>query len=148
MSYSSLLYHVVFSTKERRPFLETEIRKSLFAYIGGIVRELGGKPLIVNGTADHLHLLLALPPTMSIAEAMRLIKANSSKWVRQKWPKTRFFAWQDGYAVFTVSQSNRGRVYNYIENQEAHHRRRSFRDELIALLRRHSVAFDERYLPD
>ena len=146
MSYSSLLFHVVFSTKERRPLIEEGIRRSFFAYMGGIVRELGGKAFMVNGMSDHVHLLLSLPPTISVAHAMRVIKANSSRWIHKKRPGKRSFSWQDGYAVFTVSQSNLRRVFEYIENQEAHHRRRSFREELVALLKRHEVPFDERYL--
>ena len=127
MSYSNLLFHVVFSMKERRPLIEETIRQSLFKYMGGIVRELGGKAFMVNGTSDHVHLLLSVSPTISVADAMRVIKTNSSRWVHRKWPSKRSFGWQDGYAVFTVSQSNLRRVFEYIKNQEVHHRRRSFR---------------------
>jgi len=148
MSYSNLLFHVVFSMKERRPLIEETIRQSLFKYMGGIVRELGGKAFMVNGTSDHVHLLLSVSPTISVADAMRVIKTNSSRWVHRKWPSKRSFGWQDGYAVFTVSQSNLRRVFEYIKNQEVHHRRRSFREELAALLKRHDIPFDERYLTD
>lgn len=148
MSYASLLYHVAFSTKERRPLITDSVRKPLFAYMGGVLREMGGKALIVNGTVDHVHLLMSLPAKVSAAEAMRVVKANSSKWVHQKWPNQRFFAWQDGFAAFTVSHSQMSAVHKYIQNQEAHHRKRTFRDELVALLRRHEVAFDERFLSE
>ncbi|MCI0351702.1 MAG: IS200/IS605 family transposase [Acidobacteriales bacterium] len=129
-SLSSLLTHIIFSTKDRNPCISQTIQPEVCAYIGGIVRELKGKPLIVNGMADHLHLLLQLPATLSIADAMRVIKTNSSQWTHEKWPKARF-AWQTGYAAFSVSRSNVEEVIEYIRNQEEHHRRFSFQDELL-----------------
>jgi putative transposase len=147
-TYTYLLYHIVFSTKGRIPCLEADLRPDLFAYMGGIVRELRGKAYIVGGTNDHAHVLMTLPPTIGIAEAMRVIKANSSGWVHDKWPSRGAFAWQTGYGAFTVSQSNSRSVAGYIADQEEHHRRRSFQEEFLALLKKHGVEYDERYLWD
>src|SRR5262245_52177713 len=126
-SLSSLFTHVIFSTKDRTPCISDKIRPELCAYIGGIARELKGKALIVNGMSDHLHLLLKLPVTLSVADAMRIIKTNSSRWTSEKWPKIKF-AWQTGYAAFSVSRSNVEEVIQYIKNQEQHHERFSFQD--------------------
>ena len=144
-SLSSLLTHVIFSTKDRRSSLSVEIKPDICQYIGGIVREIGGKALIVNGTRDHMHVLLQLPPVISIADTMRLIKTNSSRWARYKWPATKF-SWQTGYGAFSVSRSNVAQVVRYIKNQEEHHKRISFQEEFLALLQRHGVEYDERYI--
>lgn len=113
-TWTDLLYHIVFSTKERQPFIDDQLKPSLFAYLGGIVRGIGGTALIVNGTADHVHMLMVMPPTVAISDALRTIKTNSSGWIHKKWPDRRRFAWQTGYAAFTVSASNRKLVYDYI----------------------------------
>ena len=148
MAHSStrLLTHVIFSTKGRSPSIETEIRSELHAYLGGIVRELGGTALAIKGTADHVHVLLRLPPDVSMAEALRVMKANSSRWVHQRWPRRRAFAWQAGYGAFSVSESNVPAIVKYISNQEAHHRKISYQEEFLQFLKRHSIAYDERYL--
>ena len=138
-----ILVHVVFSTKDRAPLLKEPIRPRLFAYLGGIVRSLGGEPLIVNGVADHVHMLLTLPSTVTLAEAMRRIKAKSSRWMRQG---PRDFAWQAGYAAFSVSQSNVARVRKYIANQAAHHKRVAFKDEFLSLLKRNELEYEECFL--
>jgi len=144
-SLSSLLTHVVFSTKDRISCISDEIRRELCPYIGGIVREIGGKALIVNGTGDHMHVLLQLPAAISIADAMRLMKTNSSRWAHQKWPAAKF-SWQTGYGAFSVSRSNVAQVLKYIKEQEEHHKRISFQEEFLALLQRHGVEYDERYI--
>ncbi len=138
-----ILVHVVFSTKDRAPLLKEPIRPRLFAYLGGIVRSLGGEPLIVNGVADHVHMLLTLPSTVTLAEAMRRIKAKSSHWMREG-PQD--FAWQAGYAAFSVSQSNVSGVRKYIANQAAHHKRVAFKDEFLSLLKRNELEYEERFL--
>ena len=143
-TYTNLLTHTVFSTKERLPLISNEIKPGLFAYLGGLIKELKGKPVIINGMSDHVHILAGLPPTVSIAEAMRFIKANSSKWITQKFGKP--FEWQKGYGAFSVSRSNVDAVYKYIQNQEAHHQMFDFRNELIGLLRKNDVEFDEQFL--
>ena len=118
-----ILVHAVFSTKDRAPLLREPTRPRLFAHLGGIVRSLGGEPLIVNGVADHVHMLLTLPSTVTLAEAIRRIKAKSSHGMRQG---PRDFAWQAGYAAFSVSQSNVAGVRKYIAHQAAHHKRMAF----------------------
>jgi len=141
-----LLTHIVFSTKHRKPYLDSELKPQLEAYLGGIVGELEGKALIINGTGDHVHMLIALPATVSVAEALRVLKTNSSRWVHEKWRSRRSFAWQAGYAAFSVSQSNVAAVSRYIANQENHHRKVSFQEELITYLKKHRIQYDERYL--
>jgi REP element-mobilizing transposase RayT len=138
-----VLLHVVFSTKERHPFLKEVWRDELFAYMGGIVRNLGGVALSINGVADHVHLLLSLPATLAPADAVRVIKSRSSAWVRGR---ERNFSWQSGYAAFSVSQSKAAQVRAYIAAQQQHHRRIRFEDEFVSLLRRHRMDYDERYL--
>jgi REP element-mobilizing transposase RayT len=114
--------------------------------MGGIIRNLKGKALLINGMVDHVHLLFDLPPSICISEALRIIKANSSGWVHEKWPSRQNFAWQIGYAAFSVSQSNVRQVYNYIANQEKHHRKVSFKEELLAFLKKHNIQYDERFI--
>ena len=123
--------------------LKGPVRPRLFAYLGGVVRSLGGEPLIVNGVADHVHVLLTLPATVTLAETMRRIKAKSSRWMRQG---TQDFAWQAGYAAFSVSQSNLAGVKEYIANQEEHHKRIAFKDEFLSLLKRNELEYEERFL--
>ena len=120
-TYCQLLYHVVFGTKNRRASIDDDLRSRLHSYVGGVVREMQGNPLAINGITDHVHLLFSLPPSMSVAAALRVIKTNSSKWVHETHPH-KSFAWQSGYAAFTVSQSKRETVARYILRQEEHHR--------------------------
>lgn len=140
-----LLTHVIFSTKDRRAMIDADLKPRLHAYLGGIVREIGGHALAINGMADHVHLLLSLPPKISIAEAVRLMKTNSSKWAHEQ-AKRRLFSWQAGYSAFSVSQSAAPRVIRYIQEQERHHRRTPFQEELVRFLKVHGVAYDERYV--
>jgi REP element-mobilizing transposase RayT len=146
MSYVSSYFHGVFSTKERRPLITPALRDQLWPYLGGIARKNGMKAIAIGGVADHVHLLLSLPATMPIAKAMQLIKGGSSKWVHDTFPDQGFFAWQTKYGGFSVSVSQLDKLIGYIENQEEHHRKRTFQDEFIALLQKHRVEFDERYL--
>jgi putative transposase len=145
-TYTNLLTHVIFSTKDRRPDLGPDLRPSVFAYVGGIVRELGGTALAINGRDDHLHALIVLPASVSLADAMRVVKTNSSRWIHEKWPQRKAFAWQTGYRAFSVSRSNVDDVVRYIENQEEHRRTVSFQDEFLVFLQRHGVAYDPRYV--
>ena len=145
-SYTSLFYHIVFSTKERYPFLNLDVRARVHDYLGGAIRSEDGTSLIVNGVADHVHILARLRQDKAIADVLRDIKANSSGWVHDCLPNLSKFAWQGGYAAFTVSKSQLGFVQRYIANQEAHHQKISFQEELIALLKAHEIEFDERYL--
>jgi REP element-mobilizing transposase RayT len=143
---ANLLVHLIFSTKQRQPMIQPEIKPDLCAYLGGIVREMRGVALIVNGTAGHVHLLVRVPATCSAAELARVIKANSSRWVHERWPEHRDFAWQTGYGVFSVSASNVAAVTRYISSQEEHHQKRSFQEEFVAFLRRNGIVYDERYI--
>jgi putative transposase len=145
-AYCNLLYHLVFSTKERRPLISSAMKPRLLDYLGGIVRGEGGELLEINTVADHAHLLVRLHPSRAVADMLRHIKANSSKWANERFRRGPTFAWQEGYAAFTVSQSQIPRLLAYIQEQEEHHQKRDFRRELISLLRRNGIAFDERYL--
>ncbi|MEX2300301.1 MAG: IS200/IS605 family transposase [Bryobacterales bacterium] len=142
-TFAQLLLHIVFSTKQRRTSLKEDWRNDLFAYMGGIVRNLGGKALLINGVADHVHLLLSLPANVAPADAVRVIKARSSTWIRSR---DRTFAWQSGYAAFSVSQSRAEPVRRYIARQQERHTRMRFEDELVSLLKRHQMEYDDRYL--
>jgi REP-associated tyrosine transposase len=142
----NIVVHLIFSTKGRLPLITREIRNDLFAYVGGIIREMRGTALIINGTADHVHVLARIRPANSPAEIARVIKTNSSRWLHEKsHPK---FAWQAGYGAFSVSESNVAAVTRYVANQEAHHRKRSFQEEFVAFLKKNNLAYDERYIWD
>ena len=145
-TYTNLLYHIVFSTKERRQLIVPSIEEDLRGYLGGIVKGLERKLLEVNGVSDHVHLLAKLPPKLALSDAVRDIKANSSKWLNDEKSKFYKFAWQDGFAAFSVSESQVDRVRGYIHNQKQRHKRLTFKDELLALLDKHRVQFDRRYL--
>ncbi|MGB6729245.1 MAG: IS200/IS605 family transposase [Terracidiphilus sp.] len=145
-TFTDLLTHVVFSTSERIPYLSDTIRPDVHAYIGGILRELRATPIAIGGTSDHVHLLVGLSAEMAVADCLRVVKTNSSRWLKEKWPERRAFSWQRGYGAFSVSESNRGAVIRYIRDQARHHQRISFHDEFIALLKNHGVEFEEQYL--
>jgi REP element-mobilizing transposase RayT len=147
-TYTKLYYHVVFSTKHRKPFIRADLEAELQKYISGIVRNVGGSCVEINGMPDHVHLLLLLPPKLALSDALRDIKANSSKWIHEKFPELADFAWQDGFSAFSVSTSQVPDVLNYIHNQKDHHAERDFKAELLALLHRHGVEYDERYIWD
>jgi len=146
-TFTKIYVHAIFSTAARAPLIVDDIRDSLHAYLGGIVRQMGGTAVAVGGTADHVHMLLDLPSGVSLAECMRVVKTNSSKWVHLKWP-AREFEWQRGYGGFTVSASARQAVTSYIAGQEGHHARVSFEEEFRAFLRKHGVRFEEGHIFD
>ena len=142
----NILLHLIFSTQARRPLITQQFRANLFAYLGGIVREIDATALIINGTNDHVHMLLRVRPIHSAAKVARVVKTNSSRWVREKFdPK---FAWQTGYAVFSVSESTAPAVAKYIAGQEQHHKKHSFEEEYLAFLHKNHVEFDQRYVWD
>jgi len=145
-TFTTLLTHIVFSTSGRAPFLPDAIRPEMHAYIGGILREMHAAPIAIGGMSDHVHFLTRLPANLAVADCLRVVKTNSSRWAHERWPERRTFAWQGGYAAFSVSESNRDTVIRYIENQAKHQQRLSFQDELVALLKRHQVDFDDRYM--
>ena len=145
-SYTCNAQHIVFATKGRRRIIDSELEARLFPYLGGVCRELGGKLIRVNGDADHLHLLTYLPATIAPADAIRKIKGGSSKWIHETFSRKRTFGWQRGYGLFGVSQSKIPVVAGYIDRQKEHHRRQSFEDEFVELLRLHGIEFDPRFL--
>ena len=144
-TFSSLTVHVVFSTKDRIPMMKKRVREVLFPYVGGVVKGTGGVVIAVGGTADHVHIVARVPAKVAIADFVRTLKANSSKWMNER-ATTMKFGWQRGYGAFSVSQSAVTTVARYVRNQERHHRHRTFEAELRLLLRKHGVGFAERYL--
>ena len=146
MSYVSAYFHCVFSTKDRRPQLTPTVRERLFPFLGGIARQNKFKALEIGGVEDHVHLLLALPSTIPIAKALQLIKGGSSKWIHETFPEQRLFAWQEKYGAFSVSVSQLNTVTNYIRAQPEHHRKTTFEQEFLVLLKKHRIEFDEKYL--
>ncbi|MFZ0961281.1 MAG: IS200/IS605 family transposase [Terriglobia bacterium] len=144
-SYTNLLTHVIFSTKDREPLITAALRDDLLAYLGGIVRELGGALRAANARPEHVHLLCSLPPTVAMADALRVVKTNSSRWVHRS-RNYSGFEWQAGYGAFSVSHSLAPAVVRYIGDQEKHHRRVTFQEELIAFLQKNGIAYDERYI--
>ena len=145
-SLTHLIYHIVFSTKERCPLVTENLSVELYPYMAGIIRGEGGASLRIGGVSDHVHILTKLPASKSLSEILRRIKGNSSKWVNEQPRFCGQFAWQRGYAAFSVSQSVVERVAAYIGRQKEHHQAVSFHDELVSLLEKHGVEYDERYL--
>lgn len=147
-SLARLHIHLVYSTKGRTPCLADDLRADLHAYQASVLQGLGCDPVIINSVEDHVHALFDLSRTVSVAAAVEEVKKSSSRWIKAKRPELNGFAWQAGYGAFAVSRSKVNPVRRYIENQREHHRSMSFQDELRALLRRHGIAFDERYVWD
>lgn len=145
-SYSNLLVHIIFSTKNRTAAICEEWEAELHAYLGGAVGRAGGVSVAVGGCRDHVHLLVRVSQVMNVADLVKFVKAGSSGWVHRKFPDARKFAWQRGYAAFSVSESNAGKVRAYIANQKEHHRRMTFQEEFRKFLENHGIEFDERYL--
>jgi putative transposase len=145
-SYANILIHAVFSTKDRHPWLSTEIRDEIFRYLGGTVNELGGQSLLVNGPADHVHMLFVQPRTLSIPTLMERSRPIPPGGSRNGGRTTPVFGWQTGYAAFSVSKSHLEAARRYIRNQEEHHRRISFQEELLSFLDRQGIMFDPRYV--
>ena len=147
-SYCNLLYHMVFSTKERRLWLNSEIRPRVHQYLGGAIKGEGGIALSINGTDDHVHIFSKLRQDKAVSDVIRAIKANSSGWIHKTFPELETFQLQSGYGAFTVSQSQAQRVRSYITNQEEQHKSLAFKEEFIALLKAHQIEYDERYIWD
>jgi putative transposase len=148
-TYTNLWMHVIFSTKDRERLLDAAVKPRLFAYMASIIENQEGQPLLVNGPSDHVHMLFVLPANLSLAELVRKVKANSSRWVHQNCPALGgFVAWQAGYAGFSVSASKVGEVKRYIANQEQHHRHVTFQEEVLAFLKRHGIQYDVRFVFD
>jgi REP element-mobilizing transposase RayT len=144
-THTCLHFHIIFSTKDRHPFIEDAWRTRLHEYLGGLIRNADGIPEAVGGTMDHVHLLVSLGATHDLASFVKDIKQSSSRWIHEN-IGIKNFAWQPGYGAFTVSVSNCDDVKKYIGNQAEHHRTKSFQDEYATLLKRHGVSYDEKYL--
>ena len=142
-TYNANFVHYIFSTKDRKDTIPKALQQKLWAYLLGIANNLRIKTLAVGGAANHVHLLLGLPPTMTVAEAVQKLKANSSRWLSDQGLS---FQWQDGYGAFSVSASLLGTVQAYIRNQEEHHRKRGFEEEFRALLDKSGVGYDAERL--
>jgi putative transposase len=147
-SLSSVLIHLVFSTKNREPFITPNIESELHPYMATIFRDHDSPSLIINGTADHIHALFALGRTIAIADLVEEVKTGSSKWLKTIDRELRNFHWQRGYGAFSIGQSNVAELKRYIRNQKQHHRRVSFQDEYREFLKKYEIEFDERYVWD
>ena len=141
-----VLVHLVFSTKDRANLIVPAIESELHTYLAGIANRMDSPCLAVNGTANHVHLLLSQSKNGALADLVAEVKKGSSKWVKTKGPAFRNFHWQDGYAAFSVSQSNAATVKRYVAEQKEHHRKRSFQEELVEFLQKHQVEYDGRYI--
>ncbi len=142
-TYSQNVLHVIFSTKDRQKTISPELQPQLWAYVAGVCKKLEIHIHAIGGIEDHLHLLIQVPPSLSLAKAILTIKSNSSRWANEQGHK---FAWQQGYGAFSVSSSNILAVVQYIRNQQAHHKKRGFEEEFVALLKQHGVAFDPKFV--
>lgn len=145
-SYVDLLYHIIFSTKDREPLITKTLQPRLYEYIGGIVRKQGGIALAINGMKDHVHLFAKLRQDKALSDMIRDFKAHSSGWMHKVFPAFKDFTWQNGYGAFTVSASQACDVKRYIEQQKERHHKRTFEKEFISFLRANEIEFDERYL--
>ena len=146
VSYISSYFHCVLSTKERQRLITPALRDRLWPFLGGIARQNQMKAIEIDGVEDHVHILLSLPSTMAISKAWQLMKGGSSKWIHETFPEHRTFAWQEEYGAFSVSVSQLDKIIEYIKGQEAHHRKMTFQQEFLALLKKHRIEYDERYL--
>jgi REP element-mobilizing transposase RayT len=147
-SLAALYCHVVFSTRNREPLIDPEWEDRLYGYVGGILGNRKCLLLIAGGMPDHVHLLVSLARTWSVADLVRDVKSNSSAWIHEEIPDMRHFSWQDGYGAFSVSVSQLDAVRKYVAGQKEHHARQSYQDEFRAILKRHGVEYDERYVWD
>lgn len=148
-SLARVVLHLTFSTKNRRPWLnQQDLRNDLHAYMAGILKNLESPAVIIGGVEDHVHILFSLSRNYAIKDIVRNTKADSSAWIKKKVNHVNDFAWQTGYGVFSVSESNVSVVTQYIANQEEHHRRKSFQDEFRSLCAKHGIEIDERYVWD
>jgi REP element-mobilizing transposase RayT len=147
-SLSNVLLHIVFSTKNRHPWIDVDIEEELFKYIAGTCRKLGCPSHKIGGADDHIHIACSLSRTMAISQLLEEVKTGSSKWIKTKADQYIDFAWQNGYGAFSIGQSQLPDLKNYVGNQREHHRRLSFQDEFRQILAKYDVEYDERYVWD
>lgn len=145
-TYTSLQYHVIFSTKNREPWLVGDIEHRVWEFIGGIARNHSMTALQVGGVEDHIHALITAPPTIAPCEIAQYLKGGSSKWIHQEFRALRNFSWQDGYGAFTVSTSTIPDVITYIQSQREDHRKKTFQEEYLEFLNKNGIDYDKRYL--
>lgn len=145
-SYVSNIMHCVFSTKECTKIITPDLKKRLLPYMGGIANTNKIVPLEIGGVDNHVHLLLSIPSTMTVAKALQLIKGGSSKWIHDTFTEHKHFSWQEGYGAFSVSMSHIQETIVYIRRQEEHHKKKSFKEEFLAFLKKHDIDYDERYV--
>ena len=145
-SFTSLSYHIVFATKYRAATIIKPIQERLYEYIGGIIRAKNGHLIQIGGMPDHIHILARLSPALAVADVIRDVKANSSKWLNEQTDMKQLFEWQKGYGAFTVSYSRIESVQRYIQNQEEHHRTKTFQEEYVEFLQRHNMPYHLEYL--
>ena len=142
----NLLVHVVFSTRGRRNLVEPEIEPTLFAYMAGTLKNLGSPCLAIGGTANHVHLLIALSKKSALSEVVGELKKSSSKWIKSKGKAYGQFSWQDGYGAFSIGQSSVAALKQYIARQKERHKTKSFQEELLDILKKYQIPFDDRYI--
>jgi len=147
-SFACMHCHIVFSTKNRQPLIMADTAPRLYEYIGGILRNTGSRLIAAGGMPDHVHLMVSLGKLASLADSVRDVKSNCSRWIHETFAGLRGFAWQSGYGGFAVSYSNLDEVQRYIANQQEHHRTHTFKEEFLAFLKRHNMEYDERYIWD
>lgn len=147
-SLSSILIHLVFSTKNRQPLIKPDIERELYRYMATVFKNAGCSSLAIDGTEDHLHILFVLSRTKTVAEVVEEIKTSTSRWIKEKGSIYRHFQWQTGYGAFSIGQSQVPSVKNYLKRQKEHHRKRSFQDEMRLLLAKYEVKYDEKYVWD
>ncbi len=145
-SLAQIYIHLTFGTKHRKPMIQENIEPELYPYIASVFRELDSPSIAINGTSDHVHSLFRLSKTIALCDVVEEVKKRSSKWIKHKDECYKDFYWHSGYGAFSVSQSGVEKVKKYIYNQKEHHRKHSFEDEFIGLLKKYSVEYDERYL--
>jgi putative transposase len=143
-----LIYHIIFSTKNRQPIITNEIRQDLYQFLGGIVKKEGGIPIKIGGMPDHMHMVVKLKPIHTLSAIVQLVKGRSSKWINEQDRLAVVFRWQEGYGAFTVSESQVPFVVRYVQNQVEHHGNSSFEEEFVRMLECHGVDYDERYVWD
>ena|SRR5438876_2524838 len=146
-TYSQIYIHIVFSVKNRTNLIKRSWKDELYKYITGIVKSKKQKLIAINGEQDHIHVLIGMKPDMKISDLVRDIKANSTNFINDKRFSIGKFEWQEGYGAFSCSRSQLQDVIRYIENQEEHHRTRTFREEYVQFLRKYNIKFEEKYLP-
>lgn len=145
-TYHQIYLQIVFAVKYRNAVLAKAWRSQVFGVVGNLINEANCKTIIVNGVEDHVHCLLGLKPFVSVSELMKTVKAKASKYINDHQLTPERFEWQEGYGVFSYHHSQLGTVYKYIQNQEEHHRRQTFRDEYLDLLKEFKVEYDEQYI--